>query len=226
MRWSKRIFETTAVQAIAARSAAWLLRAIMASIRWRRVNDGAFNTLLADGTPFLIVCWHGRLLPLPFLWPKGVPVTALISTHRDGRLISQTVSHLGVGTIAGSTTRGGRAALLQIVKELQAGRRVGLTPDGPQGPRMRAAPGTAAAALFAKVPVVPVGAGCTRRRYVGSWDRMLIPLPFGQGVFVVGDPIPPEGTVESLTAEIEAALNRLTAEADRLTGHPPVEPGP
>ena len=41
-------------------------------------------------------------------------VSILISYHRDGIFISGTLRHLGVGTIAGSSSRGGGNALIAM----------------------------------------------------------------------------------------------------------------
>jgi lysophospholipid acyltransferase (LPLAT)-like uncharacterized protein len=101
--------------------------------------------------------------------------------------------------------------------------------DGPRGPRMRAAPGAVMTAELAHAVLLPVGYATSRRREMYTWDRFLIPFPFGRGVFVVGEPIEvprrvDEAGRESLRQRLEDALNAVTAEADRLTGHRPMEP--
>jgi lysophospholipid acyltransferase (LPLAT)-like uncharacterized protein len=96
---------------------------------------------------------------------------------------------------------------------------------------MRASLGAVEIARIAGKPLVPVAFSTTRRRVLGSWDRFVLALPFGRGVFVVGDPIAPpaaddRGAAEAARRRLEDALNAVTAEADRLTGHAPVEPAP
>ena len=104
-----------------------------------------------------------------------------------------------------------------------------MTPDGPRGPRMRAAVGAVLAAEMADAVLVPVGYSTSRRRLLTSWDRFLLPLPFGRGVFVVGPEIevpglPGSGAARGARLRLESALNEVTAEADRRMGHAPVEP--
>ena len=99
------------------------------------------------------------------------------------------------------------------------------------GPRMRAAPGALMTAELAHAVILPVAYATTRRRILKSWDRFLLPLPFGRGVFIAGEAIEAPGRLdeagrEALRLRLEAALNAVTAEADRLTGHVPIEPAP
>jgi len=94
---------------------------------------------------------------------------------------------------------------------------------------MRAAMGAVLAAEMAEAVLVPVGFATTRRAMLRSWDRFLVPLPFGRGVFVIGPEIivPPgldAAGREALRLDLEKALNDVTAEADRLTGHAPTAP--
>ena len=65
----------------------------------------------------------------------------LISEHRDGEMVARAAESLGYGLIRGSTTRGADRALISLVRELQAGREVAITPDGPKGPAEKFAPG-------------------------------------------------------------------------------------
>ena len=94
---------------------------------------------------------------------------------------------------------------------------------------MRAAPGAVMTAELAHAVILPVAYGTTRRRILKSWDRFLLPLPFGRGVFVIGPEIEVPGSLdparrEALRLRLESSLNEVTAEADRRMGHAPVEP--
>ena len=153
----------------------------------------------------------------------------LISQHRDGQIIARTVGHFGIKTVAGSSSKGGAQALRAMVKALKAGDCVGITPDGPRGPRMRATDGAVALARLSGAPIIPATFGAARGKVLPSWDRFLVAWPFGRGVIVWGDPIevPRDADAAQLDASrlrVEGALNAITAEADRLTGRAPVEP--
>ena len=81
------------------------------------------------------------------------------------------------------------------------------------------------------VPVFAVSFSTTRRKLLKSWDRFLLPLPFGRVTVVMKGPIDVRHNAASVGLEdmrrrIEDALNEATREADRSCGHPPVEPAP
>ena len=186
---------------------------------------------MASGQPFVACFWHARMLMAPNLWPGDQPFHMLISRHSDGRFISRTIGHFGLDTVEGSSSRGGSRAVRELVRLLKAGACVGFTPDGPRGPRQRAADGVAAVARLAGVPILPVSYGTRFRILANSWDRFLIPLPFGRGAFVMGDPVtvPPDADADALEAArraVEDELNQATYEADRLCGVATVEPAP
>ena len=57
----------------------------------------------------------------------------------------------------------------------------------------------------------------------GSWDKTLLPLPFGKGLFLYGEPFRvPRGADEEeqerLRQSLEAELDRLTDAVDEATG--------
>jgi len=155
----------------------------------------------------------------------------LISQHRDGQIIARTVSHFGIATIVGSSSKGGLAALRAMLHSLKSGTCVGITPDGPRGPRMRASDGIVQVARLSGRPIIPCSYSSKRRRILGSWDRFSVALPFSKGLFVWGAPIevPSDASASDLLQArnaVEASLNDITERADRQMGHCPVEPAP
>ncbi len=211
--------------------AAQYIRFVHATSRWR-VEGGEHPAALWDReAPFIVAFWHGRLLLMPYCWRRGKAIEMLISHHRDGQLIARTIGHFDFRTIAGSTSRGGSAALRAMLRSLKRGGHVGITPDGPRGPCMRAGGGIADIARLADAPVVPVAFATARRAVLGSGDRFIVALPFSRGVFVWGAPIEvPKGADkrarEAARRLIEERLNAVTAEADRLVGQNLIEPAP
>jgi lysophospholipid acyltransferase (LPLAT)-like uncharacterized protein len=94
-----------------------------------------------------------------------------------------------------------------------------ITPDGPRGPRRQAAPGVAQLAALSGAQVVPLGGATSAQRRLGSWDRMMFPLPFGRGVLVCGAPIAvPRDGAEAALPGIATALSAVCDEADRICG--------
>lgn len=230
-RLIKRIGRSEAMRGFLCWLAAAYIRLVHASTRWQVRGEPHVAPLFAAGQPIIAAFWHSRLLMAPLGWRHARKPKVLISTHRDGELIARTVRHLGIDTVRGSTTRGGGIALRALLKALEAGESVAITPDGPRGPRMRVQPGVIALAALSGAPIVPATYAVTHCRFLDSWDRFVLALPFGRGVYLWGEPlrVPRDAGARAREAarhELERRLNALTAEADRLMGHPPVEPAP
>ena len=231
MRPLKRVLQSETLRHFFCWLASIFIRLVFHSGRWRVVGGDIPRKFWDEGKPFILGFWHGRLLMMPYCWDHEKTIYMLISQHRDGQLIARTVGHFGIRTTAGSSTRGGSQALRAMVKALKDGDYVGITPDGPNGPRMRASEGIVGVARLSGAPVIPAAFGSSRGRCLSSWDRFLVAWPFGQGVIVWGDPIyidrdaSPEDDGRA-RLRIEDGLNAVTAETDRLTGRAPVEPAP
>ena len=225
----KRLLKSDGLRRVLCWLGSLYIRLVHATGRWQVIGGDAARAHWAAGRPFILCFWHGRILMMPHCWPRDRDIHMLISQHRDGQIIARTVGHFGIKTVAGSSSRGGAQALRAMVKALKAGDCVGITPDGPRGPRMQASDGAVALARLSGVPIIPATFGAARGKVVQSWDRFLIAWPFGRGVIVWGDPIEVarDADADQLNAartRVEDALNAITAEADRLTGRVPVEP--
>lgn len=213
-------------------AACWLgaryIKLVRRTGNWRIEGSEFPERLLAENKPFLVAFWHGRLMMMSEAWPYDTPFQMVISHHADGELISKIIRILGFGTLAGSTSRGGAPVLRAMIRALAAGDCVGITPDGPRGPRMRAAQGAVQAARLAGVPILPIAFAARPNRMTRSWDRMMIPLPFGHGVFRWGQPIEiaRNADVPEATDKLEEALNGLVRTLDDEMGLPPIEPAP
>lgn len=229
MKLVKTLLAKPAVQAALCRPIAGYLRLVYRTGRWTLIGIDKPAPYLESGKAVIGCFWHGRMLMMPYAWQWEGPFAMLISRHRDGRLISSTVGHLGITTIEGSSSRGGVNAARTLVDTLAGGVCIGITPDGPRGPRMRAQIGAIRVAQLSGAPLFPVTFGARRRRMLSSWDRFVVVYPFSRGVLIYGDPIhvardADADALEQSRALLERRLNEITAEADRLTGHAAVEP--
>jgi lysophospholipid acyltransferase (LPLAT)-like uncharacterized protein len=180
--------------------------------------------LRAEGKAFILAFWHGRLLMIPMAWQRLAPMHMLISAHPDGQIIADAVTYFGVDSVAGSTSRGGSAALRTMLKQLKAGDCVGITPDGPRGPAMTASAGIVNLARLARVPILPITYATSRRRMLATWDRFHLPWPFGRGIYLWGEPIEiaeelDEAGTESARRFVENRMVEMVREAERLVGH-------
>ena len=139
---------------------------------------------------FIMACWHGELLMIPYAYiryKRNPHVKLLISEHFDGNLIAKTLNYFGFETIRGSSTRGGAKALIQSIKELKSGYDLGITPDGPKGPRHEVSDGIVVMAQKAKVKVTLVEIKPSAYWQLGSWDKFVIPKPFGTIRYYISD---------------------------------------
>ena len=227
MKLSKRILKSDGFRAVACWLAAGLIRVVRLTNRWRVIGGDIPQGFWAEKKPFILCFWHGRIMMAPYCWDKNAPINMLISDHQDGQLIARTVSHFGIKTVVGSTSKGGAKAVREMVKWIKGGEYVGITPDGPRGPRMRSSEGAVVVARLSGVPLIPVSFSTSRGKNLRSWDRFLVAKPFGRGVFVWGEPIyVGRDNVDQARRDLEDSLNRLTAEADQHVGRSPVEPAP
>ena len=159
----KRIGKNESIRGFLCWLAALYIRLAWSSGRWRVENAHVPEVFWDQGKPFILAFWHGRLLMMMKIWRRGMPIHMLISTHRDGLLIARTSAHFGISTIAGSSTRGGAGALRALLKMLKSGGCVGITPDGPKGPRMRATDGVIALAKLSGCPIRGTASWCPCR---------------------------------------------------------------
>ena len=187
---------------------------------WRvRVESEHQLARAREISPRLIFAfWHGRLLPLSFTH-RGCQVHILASEHQDGEMLGQTIRRLGFGHVRGSSTRGGTRALLELVEKLRAGGDVGLTVDGPRGPRHVVKPGAVELARRTGAVIIPITSASRRHRTFSSWDAFELPCLFTRVVVRYGEPVVVPGdadrdALEEKRAELESILQRITAEAD------------
>lgn len=230
MNWTKRVLRRDDVRRFLCWLVSLYIRLVYATSTWTVEGGGIPAALYAARRPFILAFWHGRLLMMPCAWQRNVPIHMLISGHRDGRIIADAVRHFGIDSIAGSTTAGGSSALRGMVRYLKASECVGITPDGPDGPAMRASTGIVAVARLAGVAIVPLAYATRRRHILDTWDRFHLPLPFSRGAFIWDEPVEvpaelDEAGVERYRARIEQRLNAITEEADRRVGRERVSPG-
>jgi hypothetical protein len=219
----RHLMRRPGVQAAACWIIARYIKLVWKTGRWTLIGDEGPRALYRAGTPFIAAFWHGRLLMIPYaLGGEGSNVRVLISSHRDGRIISGAIEYFDIKTITGSSSKGGAGAFRHAIRFLRNAGVLGITPDGPRGPRMRASDGVIAIARLTGAPILPLAYATSRRFVLGSWDRFIVPLPFARGVFVWGAPIrvARDADREAARDAVEQALNAATQRADAQTGPP------
>jgi lysophospholipid acyltransferase (LPLAT)-like uncharacterized protein len=220
----RRLSRHPAFQAVAARLLGAYLAFVYRTTRWRLVGAEHVEAARAAHGNVVAAFWHENLPLMPELLRQagqGAAAHVLVSRHRDGRFIGEVVRRFGISMVYASSSRGGAAGLLALLRLTRTGAIVVITPDGPRGPRREAAPGVAQLAASARLPILPCAGRVSRGIALRSWDRMVVPLPFGRGVLAVAAAVP-VGREEGRDAlpRIAAGLDAACDAADAALGLP------
>ncbi len=190
------------------------------TLRWRFVDPHG-QRAAAPGQPILITFWHNRIFLLPVLyryrWParRAHRVAVLISASEDGEKLAQVLSRFDMTCVRGSSSRRGREALRELIRQVTQGSDIGITPDGPRGPKYQAQPGVISLAQLTGAPIVPVSYTLSRQITLKTWDAFMIPLPFARCTARFGAPITvprdaDEALRENKRLELESVLKSLS----------------
>lgn len=200
---------------------AWLVvHFIYGTTRKRAEGLERLKELVASGQPVVMAGWHGTLTLCAYV-VRRLPVTALVSPSRDGDLLEAVFRLFGWTVRRGSAVRGGAAGSLGIVREMRRGRALAWVADGPRGPAGELKPGLLRLAGMAGAVIVPFGGAARPAGRLRTWDRHLVPWPFGRAVVWLGEPIalPRRMSDDELTEmarEVEDGLNEARTRAQEL----------
>ncbi|RMF41026.1 MAG: DUF374 domain-containing protein [Planctomycetota bacterium] len=169
--------------------------------------------------PAIFIFWH-EYIPTPLYARPHCRLSMLLSQHQDAELLSHIASLSGLGTVRGSSYRGGSAALRELI-HLGRGRNLAITPDGPRGPRRRVAPGCIFLSSRLQIPIIGFGVGYDSPwRIRKAWDQFAIPRPFSRCRAIFGPRIQvPDGIqrdeIEDYRRYVERVLEQLTTTAEQ-----------
>jgi lysophospholipid acyltransferase (LPLAT)-like uncharacterized protein len=164
-----------------------IVAALGSTLRWRAEGVEHLAAVEQSGRPPIMAFWHGRILPATvYFRRRGIVV--ITSENFDGEWIAGIIEQFGYGTARGSTSRGAVKALVQLKRDMAAGKPAAFTIDGPRGPARVAQPGAMWLAKATGNPVVPFHIETDRHWTLGSWDRTQIPKPFAAAAIAIGEP--------------------------------------
>jgi lysophospholipid acyltransferase (LPLAT)-like uncharacterized protein len=190
------------------------------TLRYKTEGLEHFDAIAQRGRQPIMAFWHGRIFAATYFFRRR-GIVVITSENFDGEWIAGIIERFGYGTSRGSTSRGGTKALLQLTRDMAAGKPAGFTVDGPRGPARVAQPGAVWLAKATGNPVLPFHLEADRYWSLKSWDRTQIPKPFATVALVVGEPfdVPRDADDERIEAarlELEARLRSLEERALRL----------
>ena len=202
--------------ALIAASGYRLMALLGATLRWRTEGLEYFDQIAAGGRQPIMAFWHGRILPATYFFRRR-GIVVITSENFDGEWIARIIERFGYETARGSTSRGARKALLQLTRDMAAGKPAGLTIDGPRGPARVAQPGAVWLAKATGNPVLPFHLEADRHWTLNSWDRTQIPKPFATVALAVGEPF--DVFPDAADAAIEDARQLLETRLHTLEAH-------
>lgn len=213
MRKKRTLFTHPALATVAGVLLSAYFELVLRTSRFKFFVDPAVDVHVQErGLPVIYALWHCQVFFMPLLRRyERRPLAVLLSQHRDARIVGVAAQLRGVQLVRGSSTRGGLQAYRQLLARLRQGQSVCVTPDGPKGPARQVKSGVIRLARRSGCVVVPVAWAATRQRQLRSWDRTVLPLPFGRYLLVLGPPL-----TFADGADVEEQGHQLTAELDAL----------
>jgi lysophospholipid acyltransferase (LPLAT)-like uncharacterized protein len=161
-----------------------LVNLLCATLRYKMIDQAGFLPK-PPPRPIVVLFWHNRILALPAVFRRYYPkerkgLLVLTSASRDGAYLSEFVRCFGMGAVRGSSSRRGAGALLDLVRKLEDGFDLCITPDGPRGPRYNLGPGAILLSERCQVPLMPLLIEYSAFWRFNSWDGFAVPKPFSR----------------------------------------------
>ncbi len=197
---------------------AWLyMNFVYYTSRVKYVNKEPVDEIKSSEKNVIYAFLHGRqslLVPTH----RTQSIVIMTSLSRDGDLQTRIMQSSGYIIVRGSTPRGARKALRQII-EVGNTHDIAFAVDGPKGPVNEVKPGVVFASKILKRKIIPVTTSVKHKRFFEkAWDKYMLPLPFNTGVVVYGKPIiiNEKDDLKSKIYEVQQELLKITSEADSM----------
>jgi lysophospholipid acyltransferase (LPLAT)-like uncharacterized protein len=181
---STRIYQLPGLTRVLIWLGSILVNLLCATLRYKLIDEAGFLEKPLP-RPVVILVWHNRILAMPVVFRRYYPkrrkgLLVLTSASRDGAYLSEFVRCFGMGSVRGSSSRRGAAALLDLVRSVEAGFDLCITPDGPRGPRYCLGPGALLLSEKCQVPLMPLLVEYSAFWRFKSWDGFAVPKPFSK----------------------------------------------
>ena len=195
----------------------WLLRLLVSligsTLRWR-IDDSAGLLANTPERSCIFAFWHNRIFLMPYLFRKywhtrqRDRVAVLVSASKDGEKLTQVLQKFDLICVRGSSSRRGKEALRELARLVEEGYDVGITPDGPRGPKYQCHDGAISLSQLAQAPIIPVSYDLSWKITVNSWDGFMVPLPFARATLRIGSPM----TIPASADDAQREQKRLELE--------------
>lgn len=187
--------------------AGWTMKLFAATLRLEVRDRCGIGSPSPAMPPVIYVLWHNRFFTVPPAWKKLCgrhrKTVALTSASHDGDVVARAMAVFGLGSVRGSSSRRGVAALVGLKRALQEGLDICVTPDGPRGPRYKVQPGVIKLAESTGAAIIPIHVRFSSAWRLKTWDRFVIPKPFSRVDVTFAEPIRLSRGVDAATFENE-----------------------
>jgi lysophospholipid acyltransferase (LPLAT)-like uncharacterized protein len=196
----------------------WIIRIVCSSLRWEKIDWTNLELVHKTGRRYIAAFWHGRIFMATYAF-RNRGIVVMTSRNRDGDYIARVIKKFGYSAARGSSTRGSRAAVVEMLRLIKQNRDLGFTIDGPLGPRYVAKPGAAYVARKTGNAVLPFSVSAEKKWILHSWDHFIVPKPFSKAFLLIGDPIYVDAGEEEIKKAEEKIQNSLDDLQRRTDAH-------
>lgn len=188
--------------------------------KWHVEGAAEVKALAGEG-PVILILWHEHLLLAPVHWQQhiGTPIMSVHDSSRIGRLAGELQPKFGSKPMAMHARTSNLAMSRRVMQEARAGVSIGITADGPIGPRRVLQDAPVDWARFTGLPVVVYAFEMAWGRRLGTWDRLIWPMPLGRAACVyrvVSDRLARDSATGDHRDPLTSALNEVSARAAEL----------
>ena len=188
MKIKKKIFKNYFIQNLLALLAVLYILIVKLTSKIKIENKNFPNEYWKNEKPFILAFWHSQLMMISFSWSYKKKINILASGHSDGRFGAIVGNFFKLNNIQTSSINKNQS-LRSIFKLLKSKQYIGITPDGPRGPKENISEGIIKIAKNTNIPIIPIGFWSSKNFTLKSWDSFLITLPFSKCNFVWGEAI-------------------------------------
>lgn len=181
----------------------WFIRLYSSTFKIRIENEKEWIDHIGKGGRVVLCTWHQHFFTAikHFQAYRIFNPSLMISKSSDGEIIAGVAEKSGWHPVRGSSSRGGRDALKEMILCLKESGLVGHIVDGPRGPAGIVKAGVIQLARAADAVIIPFYTRADRAWYFNSWDAFFIPKPFARVSITFGEMITPDPRADAVTFE-------------------------
>lgn len=195
-----------------------LLNVLCKSLFIEEKQQEVINKLLHEKQNFVFAFWHGTMI-LPWYFMRNYNLSTIISQSKDGEVLTRVLTKWGYQVKRGSSSKGGKEVLEELISDAENSKSIAITPDGPRGPEREMKAGAVIVAKKTSTPIVLAGVAYKNRIKLKSWDHFEVPMFFSKAYIKFSEPIYVDGELsyedtDALISELSKKLNALQNEME------------